>query len=522
MANDITKYVTIDNIVALLKKLKKSDFFVADANYVGGFKTGFVETGARKQVQIDESQRAYVELWPDDQNKGDVGESNRPVYFENAIPKAITIPSDTGTEDRPIVVVDVQTHKLYKNNSVKANYMTETITAPGGLKGPLANNAGKLNIGKDTTNEVQPVYFKDGVPTAPKSKVGSGAASDAGAQAIYMNSGKLVPIQKTIGSATKPIYMQNGIFTACNDIVYTSNIQDKTMEMPDTVGGIQAGTTVQTLNGNTFSQLFDDLLFPTKNDVSVSDNSLKVTGLSVTPNTTPVYVGSSLSKINAEGTFSRGTWSKYNDGKNAAGPESGRTYTLKDPSNTSIKTGANKTAFNGSIASTDKFTSPGNYKYTVTVNYSATQNADIPVNNKGQKMDGTVSNVPNICLSSSSVSQSVTINATYPWYAPTGSMGTFAEQKKLTWGTSISTGEFTLPAQADNAAIGNRQGFKIPYPSGRSTTVSIQVWIPAPTNAWVASTEFTYENTTLNGINYRHYYLNSGSAVGSRKFKITF
>ena len=79
MANDITKYVTIDNIVSLLKKLKKSDFFVADKNYVGGFRTGFVKTGMCRPVQIDESQRAYVEIG----GNANLGKTSQPIYIKD-------------------------------------------------------------------------------------------------------------------------------------------------------------------------------------------------------------------------------------------------------------------------------------------------------------------------------------------------------------------------------------------------------------------------------------------------------
>lgn len=50
---------------------------------------------------------------------------------------------------------------------------------------------------------------------------------------------------------------------AVANVIYESEIEDKSLEMPSDVGGLARGTTVESLEGKTFSQMFDDILFPT-------------------------------------------------------------------------------------------------------------------------------------------------------------------------------------------------------------------------------------------------------------------
>lgn len=47
------------------------------------------------------------------------------------------------------------------------------------------------------------------------------------------------------------------------DVTYKSSIDNKKLEMPSAVGGLEKGTTIESLEGNTFSRIFDDILFPT-------------------------------------------------------------------------------------------------------------------------------------------------------------------------------------------------------------------------------------------------------------------
>lgn len=52
-----------------------------------------------------------------------------------------------------------------------------------------------------------------------------------------------------------------------NDVLYTTynTLLDSSLSMAETIGGLEAGTTVADLSGDTFVSLFNDLLFPTVN-----------------------------------------------------------------------------------------------------------------------------------------------------------------------------------------------------------------------------------------------------------------
>jgi hypothetical protein len=74
--------------------------------------------------------------------------------------------------------------------------------------------------------------------------------------------------------------------SSVNQGVYDSAF-DPSVKMPTAVGGIPANTTVENLEGKTFSQLFDELLFPTAypslsnpvNSFGISPNSLQEIGI---------------------------------------------------------------------------------------------------------------------------------------------------------------------------------------------------------------------------------------------------
>ena len=55
---------------------------------------------------------------------------------------------------------------------------------------------------------------------------------------------------------------ESGIMGGAN-ATYKSSIDNKKLEMPSAVGGLGKGTTIESLEGKTFSQMFDDILFPT-------------------------------------------------------------------------------------------------------------------------------------------------------------------------------------------------------------------------------------------------------------------
>ena len=67
------------------------------------------------------------------------------------------------------------------------------------------------------------------------------------------------------------------------EFVYDSAVEDLTLEMPNAVGGIAKGTTVESLKGRTISEILDDLLFPTVNPTYTNPSvTLSISGYSLT------------------------------------------------------------------------------------------------------------------------------------------------------------------------------------------------------------------------------------------------
>ena len=105
--------------------------------------------------------------------------------------------------------------------------------------------------------------------------------------------------------------------------VYNSNLDPSSIAMPTSIGGISSGTTVGDLNGNTFSKMWDDLLFPTAYPTLIS------------PNNTFVVDAASLQEIGASinitftSTFFRGSISpQYTAASDKrSGLPNGYTYT---------------------------------------------------------------------------------------------------------------------------------------------------------------------------------------------------
>ena len=79
---------------------------------------------------------------------------------------------------------------------------------------------------------------------------------------------------------------------------YQSGIEDTTLAMPTAVGGFAAGTTVGQLNGKSYNEMFDDLLFPS---VNPSHGTPSLTGFALNPSTTPVEIGTAVASISEAG-----------------------------------------------------------------------------------------------------------------------------------------------------------------------------------------------------------------------------
>lgn len=208
---------------------------------------------------------------------------------------------------------------------------------------------------------------------------------------------------------------------------YVSTIADTTLTMPNTVGGISAGTSVATLNNKTVNQLLDDLLFPTIYPTFTAPSA-------------------SISFSNYTGTQEVG----------AAGPTSTNFSTSYNAGQITLN-GVKQADRGGSQITAESFiyvngdatnkTLPATVTLgNTTFKYRASYNqGPQPKNNKGGNYStplakGTVD------------SNAITLNGTYPWYASTAtatSTNPVVKQSLVAWNDTagkMSTGNFTLQA----------------------------------------------------------------------------
>ena len=247
---------------------------------------------------------------------------------------------------------------------------------------------------------------------------------------------------------------------------YQSSIEDKELTMPNAVGGLSAGTKVSDLEGKTYSEIFDEVLFPTIYPTFVAPSAtikLNVASVqevgSAAPKTSDFTTSFNRGAINLGGT-------KQAD--RAGTLTSGEVFCVGGSMPTSVPLGDTL------------------YKYRA--NYA--QGAQ-PKDNKGNEY-GTP-------LPSGSVeSGAVTLNGTYPWYIRS------TKQSLVAWSENMSTGNFTL--EATGVA---QQVFKLPKALKELqmlNTISGKMEV-------IGTSDWDVTNESMNGITYYVYSYN-GDARG--------
>lgn len=214
---------------------------------------------------------------------------------------------------------------------------------------------------------------------------------------------------------------------------------------PYTVGGIQEGTTAESLTGKSISDILDLMLFP----VYVRNLIPPTLVYSALPSL--VEVGSSL--LHPELTFTQ----------NDAGSQTSTVETI---------------LFNDSHYDSASYIGIGVYKYEATVNYKA---GEYLINNKGEITDSRIE--------AGNISTSVSTIATYPWYAGTNTQ-TF-KQRLVAFNTDSGTQEISLSGRA-----------VIKLPGANTQLLSFKVngglgFLNVDLNGWTQTTE------QINGITYK-------------------
>ncbi len=101
-------------------------------------------------------------------------------------------------------------------NVIADTYVTkaDAETTYLGIDETAASATVASRIGDDTVGgTAQPVYLKEGVPTALSDTVGSAS------KPVYLSGGTVTASSSTVGSATKPMYLSGGTLTASSNTV---------------------------------------------------------------------------------------------------------------------------------------------------------------------------------------------------------------------------------------------------------------------------------------------------------------
>lgn len=264
--------------------------------------------------------------------------------------------------------------------------------------------------------------------------------------------------------------------------VYQPAIEDMNLSMPNTVGGLDKGTTVGELTGKTYNQLFDDLLFPTVYPEFINPSA----SIALKNYANIQEVGSTApTSANFDCEYNPGSIVLNGVKQNNRGGES-------QLLNSYIHVSGNQTL--------PQKVAEGNTKYTYRAAY---EEGPQPKDNKGNDYDSP--------LSSGTVdSASVTVNGTYPWYATTITAGTLTKQSLISWNAtpgSMSTGGFELVPHTQELP----QQFKLPRPassiqiyntvSGKFEDDSLLSWDVASSDEVINEVDHTYYTYSHNGSN---------------------
>lgn len=290
---------------------------------------------------------------------------------------------------------------------------------------------------------------------------------------------------------------------------YESNLASD-LQMTEDIGGLDAGTTVASLTGQTFSQLFDSLLFPTvypivgsNNSTNLSDNvsNLQVIGdsINITLNTT-----ANLGTISLNGV----TQGPY------AGPVTAASITGSSSHTPSVGPGDTDI---DNVSITGHTVTIGSNSWTLTTTFSQ---GPMP-------LDSTGADYPAIRYAGGTRTNSTSFEGVYPIKLGLSSGSGDYEDRAL-----VSHSANNIQASQDyseTASIRHRIAISDAQINGRSVTM--QQWNPvAGAYADLAASEFATSSTTFtvegNSVNYTVFTKDSapggGDVSGQPLYRITF
>ena len=266
--------------------------------------------------------------------------------------------------------------------------------------------------------------------------------------------------------------------------VYKSSISDKNIKMVENYGDFKMGTSVKDIEGKTYDELFDGILFPTIYPTYQSPSAQ----IALKNYSKIQLVGSEAPSItNFTCTYNPGSININGVKQNERGGKETDESTVICVNNDTLPTTVGE----------------GNTHYIYKAYY---EEGPQPKDNKGNNYDEPL-NAGNV------ESSAVYVNGTYPWYINVS--GELKEQSLIEWSSNtMSTGEFSLQPHSTIP-----QQFQIPRQlkslqmfsavSGKFEQVSINSW-----------EEQKVENPDFNKTFYRYTY--TGAPRGSVKLIVKF
>lgn len=266
---------------------------------------------------------------------------------------------------------------------------------------------------------------------------------------------------------------------------YESNIEDKSLAMPNAVGGFAKGKKVSDLEGKTYNEMFDDLLFPTVNPTFTAPSaSIKFNNYGATQ------------EVGAVGPTESNFTTGYNAGQitlNGVKQANRGGAQVADGSFIYV---------NGSVTNKTLPTKVtlGNTTFKYRAAYAE---GPQPKDNKGNNYDSP--------LAAGTVdSSAVTLNGTYPWYASTSSASSTSpvvKQALVAWNATagaMSTGNFDLQPSGTLPQV-----FKLPRQiktlqmkntvSGNMDTIGTSDYTETTETINIGGTDVTYYVYTYKG-----------------------
>jgi len=266
-------------------------------------------------------------------------------------------------------------------------------------------------------------------------------------------------------------------------VSYASDLPDS-LESPDDVGGIEKGTLVSELEGKTFSELFDKLLYPTIYPIIASHNSA-----SIADNVSNLQIiGASINiSLNTSASFGSISLNGVTQG-NYSGAVTG-----------AVISGPNSTSYTPTVGVTEVVSShivfEGTNEWSIVTTFGE---GPMPI-------DSSSSDYPSIRFAAGGIkSSSTSFEGVYPIQLGT-SGGSFTERSLVSHGSSSVD-----ISQSYEETVLLRHKFAVADDMIDSKTISFQQWNPvASAYADIASSDFTSSSTTFdvegNSVDYTLY-----------------